>query len=106
MLQVLPYRPQYDVAPQAIFWRPLLYFTTKIREGEDGLDLYKGASFTYGNRIQFDLRSYRGNPQQTVTMYLPVNVRAMRHIDNTITVARTEMAIPRRAIAWRRGQDF
>jgi hypothetical protein len=71
MIAIIPHDPIYDVIPQAILWRPLNYFTSVIREGEDGLDLYRGASFSIGNRLNFDLRTYRGHPAVTVTLYLP-----------------------------------
>ena len=44
-VRVLRYEPDYEVVPQAIIWRPLRYFTLIIRNGEDGLDEFKGASF-------------------------------------------------------------
>jgi hypothetical protein len=56
--------------------------------------------------IRFDLRTYQGHPQHTVTMYLPVCISALRDIDHTIKLVRSEMSLPPRAIAWRRGQQF
>jgi len=100
------FEPDYDVVPQAIFWRPLRYFTMYIRQGEDGLDLFEGASFTIGNEIKFDLRVYRGHPELTVTLYLPDSVSDERLIGDTIDLVIRGMLIPLAAVAWRRGRTF
>lgn len=100
------FESDYDVVPQAIFWRPLRYFTMFIREGEDELDLFEAASFTIGNEIKFDLRVYRGHPELTVTLYLPDNVSDERIIADTINLVVRGMVIPLAAVAWRRGQRF
>ncbi len=113
-VRVLKYEPDYDVAPQAILWRPLNYFTLVIRDGQDELDLYKGATFEIGNNIRFDLRVYRGhpNPEVTVTLYLPFVLTNESEIANENAINETldriikEMLLPRTAIAWRRGQPF
>jgi hypothetical protein len=107
-VRVLKYEPDYDVVPQAIFWRPLRYFTLIIREGEDGLDMFKGASFAIGNDIRFDLRVYRGHihPEVTVTLYLPDDVRDEKRISEIVATAIGGMEIPVSAVVWRRGQKF
>jgi hypothetical protein len=102
----LSYEPDYDVLPQAIFWRPLKYFTMIIRDGEDGLDLYKAASFAIGNEIKFDLRVYRGHPELTVTLYLPDEVTDEARISEIIDLVIRELVLPPPAVAWRRGQTF
>lgn len=107
-VRVLKYEPDYDVVPHAIFWRPLRYFTLIFRDGEDGLDMFKGASFTIGNDIRFDLRVYRGhlNPKFTVTLYLPLEVTDEKVIADIIERVMKEMVIPMTAAAWKRGQPF
>jgi hypothetical protein len=100
------YEPDYDVIPQAIFWRALKYFTTLIRDGEDGLDEFQGASFKIGNDIRFDLRTYAGHPKFTVTLYLPHDVNDEEEISRVIKVVIKEMVIPKNAVAWRRGDPF
>lgn len=100
------YEPDYDVVPQAIFWRPLRYFTMCIRHGSDQLDLFEAASFAIGNEIKFDLRVYRGHPELTVTLYLPDTVSDEKIIAETIDLVIRGMVIPLAAVAWRRGQRF
>ncbi|MBV1799821.1 hypothetical protein [Siccirubricoccus sp. G192] len=100
------YEPDYDITPQAIFWRALKYFTTMIREGEDGLDEFQAASFTIGNDIRFDLRTYAGHPEFTVTLYLPNDVKDKEEISRVIKIVIKEMVIPKNAIAWQRGEPF
>jgi hypothetical protein len=105
---VLKFEPDIDVVPQAIIWRSLRYCTLVIREGQDDLDTYRGASFAIGNDITFDLRVYQGHihADVTVTLYLPENVRDEKRVSEIVSRVIEEMAIPVTAIAWRRGQKF
>ena len=98
--------PDYDVIPQAIFWRSLSYFTTFTRNGEDGLDKFRAASFKIGNNIHFDLRTYAGHPQFTVTLYLPDYVGDSAEISRVTKVVIKDMVVPANAVAWRRGESF
>src|SRR5690242_11451889 len=71
LLRFLHISQEYEVSPQAIFWRPIRYFATEIRNDEDELDAFEVASFAIGNQICFELRWYHGHPAGTVTAYLP-----------------------------------
>lgn len=106
IVRQLQYEPDHEVVPQAIFWRPLVYFTMLTRSGEDGLDLYVAASFIIGNDIKFDLRFYQGHPDGTVTLYLPEEVTDSEAISNAIDAVIEAMLLPYDAVAWRRGQTF
>lgn len=107
-VRILKYEQDEDVAPQAILWRPLRYCTLVVRDGKDDLDEYKGASFTIGNDIRFDLRVYQGHihADVTVTLYLPASLTDQDRISEIITTVVREMAIAPSAIAWQRGQEF
>jgi len=107
-VRVLQYELDVDVVPHAIIWRPLRYCTLVIREGEDDLDRFKGASFAIGNDIRFDLRVYQGHihPEVTVTLYLPEDVRNEKRVSEIVSQVIKEMEIPVSAIAWRHGQKF
>jgi hypothetical protein len=107
-VRVLKYEPDIEVAPQAIIWRPLRYCTLVVREGQDDLDKYRGASFAIGNDIRFDLRVYQGHihAEVTVTLYLPEDVRDEKRVYDIVSIVIKEMQIPVSAIAWRRGQQF
>jgi hypothetical protein len=107
-VRVLKYNLDVDVTPQAIIWRPLRYCTLIIREGEDDLDKFVGASFAIGNDIRFDLRVYQGHIHSdvTVTLYLPDDVRDEKRVSEIVSLVIEEMAIPVSALAWRRGQRF
>jgi hypothetical protein len=107
-VRALKYEPDIDVAPQAIIWRSLRYCTHVIREGQDDLDKYTGASFAIGNDITFDLRVYQGHihADVTVTLYLPEDLQDENRVSDIVARVITEMAIPVSAIAWRRGQKF
>jgi hypothetical protein len=106
MIRISPYTPEQEVVPQAIFWRPISYFATSIRTDEDDLDSFQAASFILDNDINFDLRRYRGHPDQTVTVYLPFNVEALEEILQIIGVIIIGLALPKYAVAWQRGWDF
>jgi hypothetical protein len=95
-----------DVFPQAIFWRPLHYFTASFRESEDGFDMYQGTSFTLDNELSFDLRHYRGHPDHTVTVYFGFSLQEDVEIVTAVDTVVETMALPKPAIAWRRGWEF
>ena len=105
-IRMVKYEPDYDVIPQAIFWRALGYFTVIVRDGEDGLDEFKAASFTIGNDIKFDLRAYAGHPELTVTLYLPNIITDLTEISRVIKIVIRDMAVPKNAVAWQRGEPI
>jgi hypothetical protein len=106
MLRLANHGLESDVIPQAIFWRPLVYFTTAIREDEDGLDFYRGASFSVDNRLSFDLRHYRGHPAHTVTLYFAFTLKKEEEIIAAVDTVVQIMAVPELAVAWKRSWDF
>jgi hypothetical protein len=95
-----------DVLPQAIFWRPLPYFATTYIENADGLDSFRVITFIIDNGLSFDLRTYRGHPHQTVTVYLPFGMQNLKEIVPAIESVIAETALPKIAVAWRRGWEF
>lgn len=95
-----------DVVPQAIFWRPLKYFSITVCKGEDELDLFEVASFTIGNDVHFDLRTYRKHYQFMVTLYLPGDLEEDAEISRLLSIVIEELAVPKNAVAWRRGEPF
>jgi len=105
-ITLLSHEPEYEIIPHAIIWRPLDYFTITIMGGEDDLDVFTGASFVIGNEVFFALRTYRGHPEFTVTLYLPHTVDSSKEISDAIDLVIEVMIIPPTAIAWRRGQPF
>jgi hypothetical protein len=107
-VRILNYEPDIDVVPHAIIWRPLRYFTLIVREGQDDLDKYQGASFLIGNDIQFYIRVYQGHihAKVTVTLYLLEDIKDEKHASEIVFSIIKEMAIPVSAIAWKRGQKF
>jgi hypothetical protein len=107
-VHVVKYEPDSDVVPQAIIWRPLRYFTLVVRDGQDDFDKYRGASFTIGNDIHFDLRVYEGHihAEVTVTLYLPESIHEDHGVAGIVSRIIGEMAVPNSAVAWKRGQEF
>ncbi len=105
MITVSSYGHEFEAVPQAIFWRPLAYFTMSFRKEVDDLDEFEGASFLIGNQI-FDLRNYAAHPKFTVSVYLPMQIETQSEIDDIIDRIIKEFALPKRAVSWRRGWDF
>lgn len=99
-------RAEGDVVPQAIFWRPIEYFSAKVRSGEDELDSFRFATYGIGNQLTFDLRHYAGHPARTVTMYLPLSISKLKDIREATTLVVGGLLLPTLAVAWRRGEPF
>jgi hypothetical protein len=95
-----------DVVPQAIFWRPVNYFTAVIRESADDLDDYTFATFEVGNWLRFDLRRYAAHPEFTSTLYLSLALADPADIRHAIARVVGELRVPSLAVAWRRGEPF
>lgn len=100
------YPSDIAVEPQAIAWRPIIEFSTCLYEGQDALDHYIGASFSYGNSFHFDIRVYREHPQDTCTFYLPIEYKSLSDIRIGIREITSHLALPGYAFAWRRGEPF
>ncbi len=106
MVNIYPHEPDYVVAPHAIIWRPLRWFSSRIRSGEDDLDTYEAVTFRIGNDIEFDLRSYTGHPVSTVTLYTSDVIDDEAEIARIIEAAMQSLRVPTRALAWKRGDSF
>ena len=107
-VRIVQYHVDEEVIPHAIIWRSLRYCTLFVRDGQDDLDQYKGASFVIGKDVRFDLLVYKGHihPEVTVTLYLPEEVQDEKQIAETVSIIIKEMEIPVSAVAWRRGDKF
>lgn len=106
MVILSKYLIEGDSVPQAIFWRPLRYFSSSLKKGEDGLDLFHVTSFKIGNEIQFDLRTYRRHHKFTATLYLPGHIKAELEISRIIKIVIRDIVVPKDSVAWRRGEPF
>ncbi len=95
-----------DVVPEAIFWRPLHWFTPEMRQDADELDHFYFITYEVGNWLRFDLRIYDGHPAGTTTLYLSLDFGSPADVQHAITRAIEELQVPKPAIAWRRGMAF
>jgi hypothetical protein len=96
----------FDLVPQAILARSILYFTIKPFEDTDDLDHFQGAAFTLGNNCHFALRNYRGHPKRTVTLYFEYDDRNIAEVNNLIDEIIEHLQLPKSAVAWRRGESY
>jgi hypothetical protein len=62
-----------DFIPQAVVRRPVTHFSQrlgfKFEKDSDDLDDYESAFFKLDDRVPFALVHYRGNPDDTTTIY-------------------------------------
>jgi hypothetical protein len=94
-----------DVSPQAIFWRPICYFSKTIMEDQDDLDRFKFISFALDNDV-FDLRVYLQHPNMTVTLYFPMPDSEDQNLSEKISAVVEVLDVPKYAVAWQRGDDL
>lgn len=94
-----------DLSPQAVFSRPIFFFTLSFTKGDDDLDLYEGADFCLNNDTLFCLRHYSGHPPRTVTLYLDSLLRPTE-IKSISDLIITGFHLPLRAVRWRRGEPY
>jgi hypothetical protein len=89
-----------DMVPQAIFGRPIQYFTLGYHEAHDDLDEFTYAAFSMDNDCNFCLRHYRGHPKKTVTLYLEDKVVQLDWIIRRVIRG---FHMPTTAVQWKRG---
>ena len=96
-------RPHKDVdmVPQAIFGRPIQYFTLDYHEAQDDLDEFTCATFSMNNDCHFCLRHYRGHPQKTVTLFVEASVT---RLNSVIPRVIRGFHMPTTAVRWQRGE--
>jgi hypothetical protein len=105
MIRISKYSIEREVAPQAIFWRPIMYFSVHVQSDEDNLDAYKYITYVFDNDV-FDLRVYGGHPQSTVTLYLPEDIEDQTMIVSLVSKVMEAMELPPTSLAWKRGDAF
>ncbi len=105
MIKQSRYPMEKEAAPQAMFWRPIKYFSPNINNDEDNLDKYLYLSYILDNNV-FDLRVYRGQPQSTVALYMPEDVEDLELILHVIMQVMEATTLPLSSLAWKRGDVF
>jgi hypothetical protein len=98
--------PDVDMVPQAIFGRPIYYFTLDYRKDHDDLDAFKYAAFTLDNDCHFSLRHYDGHPKRTATLYLEYVKTDVSHLRSLIELIIDGFNLPKAAVRWRRGDPI
>ncbi|GAP24932.1 hypothetical protein GLF_1814 [Gluconobacter frateurii NBRC 101659] len=107
MIRIYPHENGIvDISPEAIFWRPLLWFCKEHKKSSDDLDEFNYVTYDIGNRLRFELRFYNGHPAGTTTFYLSREFGNSDDIQHAINRAIDELHLPKSAIAWRRGIEF
>jgi hypothetical protein len=97
-----------DQIPQAILNIPIHEAVKQfgeLREGEDDLDVYVGATFLLDQNVAFSVRHYRGHPKSTSTIYLDSNIRDVTQITSTLEHILQELDISTQKVHWQRRDD-
>ena len=105
MIKQSPHRIEKELAPQAIFWRPIAYFAVGSHAGEDNLDRYQYISYAMDDAV-FELRVYDGQPQSTTTLYLPEEIEDKDTILSLVDRMMVSTTLPQTSLAWKRGDEY
>lgn len=95
-----------DLVEQAVVAVPVKYFSetkgVKFENDCDDLDFYEGAFFILDDNTPFALIHYRGNPENSIAIYLDRQLMGydLRRIVENILEA---FGIPRTSITWIHG---
>lgn len=100
---------EFELIPQAIINEPPDVMARRLKfelqHGEDDLDEYVGFGVDIDQRLKFALMRYMGYPEDTITIYLPNNVRDVNVISETIQYIITMLDIPEPSIQWQRSDN-
>lgn len=97
---------EIDMVPQAIFGRPIQYFTLDYDKNNDDLDVFEYAAFSMDNECHFCLRHYNGHPKKTVTLYLEDAFDREPELRSVVRGIVTGFQMPPIAIHWQRGDPI
>jgi hypothetical protein len=106
MIEISKRAVDHEAVPQAIFWRPLKYFSLEHRHESDDLDNFSFICYTIGNECNLEVRSYRGHNRHTTTLFLARDRDDQAAVDRAVDLVIQHLKIPRTAVAWRRGMPF
>lgn len=104
MLRKLDQPSGDQIAPRAIFARPIEYFSSNPKDLEDGAGQFRGAFFREGNGLYFELRAYVSHPEGTATLYLQLTL-ADHEIFPSIQKVTKIFELPWSAVLWHFGED-
>lgn len=105
MIRQVNHSIEKEVAPHAIFWRPISYFAVDVHLDDDNLDQYKYISYAIDNN-PFELRVYKGQPQSTTTLYLPEDIEDEEKILALVGRVMAATTVPQTSLAWKRGEAY
>lgn len=104
MIEKLARSSGVPIAPRAIFSRSIEYFSATIEEAVDELDSYRGAYFSSGNELYFELRKYASHPDYSTTLYLSLALEDTR-IVSSIKAVVDIFDLPWTAVVWYWSED-
>ena len=100
---------QFELVPHAVIKKPIKYFTEGYQVYTvcncDDLDYYEGASLNLPDGMEYALKTYRGVPQDTTTIYLPFELRDLDQITNKIREILAIYNLTEQDLEWERRMD-
>lgn len=106
MIKLTEVAADFDAVPQAIFWRPLKYFSANLRQDRDDLDDFSFVTYAIGNFCNCEMRTYRGHNGFTATLFFSRDNIPSSQVSEAIDTVIRELKLPDMAVAWRRGMKF
>jgi hypothetical protein len=95
-----------DMLPQAVLRMPVSDLARQLGEplceGADDLDLYQGIALQLDNEAQFALKTYRGHPPDTTTVYLSSQIFGLEAITRLIARIADELHLSNSDVLWQR----
>jgi hypothetical protein len=95
--------------PQAVLAKPPSFFEKERNisfvDGEDGLDLFRGALLLKDGVTPIVLKQYRGKPQNQTTIYLSPDCQDLGYISRTIEEVVADLGLAETDIVWQRKDD-
>jgi hypothetical protein len=100
---------KFDFVPQATVALPVQQIGKQlgwvIEKGHDDFDEYFGAAAWLDGAEPFTVLHYKGHPENTSTIYLPLHIREIEEITDVIRRIASELKLPAKKITWQRKDD-
>ena len=92
-----------DFIPQAVVRRPVRYFSDqfgfRFEQDTDDLDAHESAFFKLDDRLPFALVHYRGNPEDTTTIYFGREI-GREEVPTVVHYILRGFDLPANAVIW------
>ena len=95
--------------PQAIISKPVSYLENNceisVHEDYDDFDLYEGAAMIVDGGVPIAVKRYRGHPPQTMTIYVPEQMRDIETITALVKYILLDFHLSEGDLLWQRASN-